>query len=117
MELSPWLKLDCFYVLIQKIAAVEPFKREYVSENVLRRLMVQNIFIHIKADELTDDSRKFIYRAGKPTDYFALLLEGRARVTFYTSANEELVHEAGPFSCFGVPAIFVAPGAGLSYGK
>ncbi|XP_022709103.1 metal transporter CNNM4-like isoform X1 [Varroa jacobsoni] len=92
--------------------AVEPFKREYVSENVLRRLMVQNIFIHIKADELADDSRKFIYRAGKATDYFALLLEGRAKVTLHTSANEELQHEAGPFSYFGVPAIFLLPVAG-----
>ncbi|XP_028968316.1 metal transporter CNNM4 [Galendromus occidentalis] len=89
--------------------ALEPFRREYVSENVLRRLMVQNIFIHIKQEDLRDDTRKFIYRAGKATDYFVLLLEGRARVTHHTSANETLQYEAGSFSYFGVPSIFVVP--------
>lgn len=71
--------------------------------------MVQNIFIHIKQEDLRDDTRKFIYRAGKATDYFVLLLEGRARVTHHTSANETLQYEAGPFSYFGIPSIFIVP--------
>ena len=74
--------------------------------------MVQNIFFHIKQEDLRDDTRKYIYRAGKSTDYFVLLLEGRARVTHYTSANESLQYEAGSFSYFGIPSIFIVPAAG-----
>lgn len=76
--------------------------------------MVQNIFFHIKQEDLGDDTRKFIYRAGKTTDYFVLLLEGRARVTHHTSANETLQYEAGSFSYFGIPSIFIFPAAGNS---
>ncbi|XP_050049272.1 unextended protein-like isoform X1 [Dermacentor andersoni] len=83
--------------------AVRAFTAEYVTPAVLRRLMAQNLFFTIKPS-----SGKNIFDAGKPCDFFTVVLEGRVRVTV---GRESLVFEAGPFSYFGLPALTVEKGA------
>lgn len=77
--------------------AVRAFTAEFVTPAVLRRLMAQNIFFTLKPSQ-----GKNIFDAGRPCDFFTVILEGRVRVTV---GNESLVFEAGPFSYFGLPAL------------
>ncbi|KAK8789111.1 unextended protein-like isoform X1 [Amblyomma americanum] len=76
---------------------VRAFTSEFVTPAVLRRLMAQNIFFSLKPS-----TGKNIFDAGKPCDFFTVILEGRVRVTV---GKESLVFEAGPFSYFGLPAL------------
>lgn len=66
--------------------------------------MLQNIFMSIKMHSRDDP---VIYVAGQPADYFVLVLEGRVSVTV---GREMLLFESGPFSFFGVPAIYKRTG-------
>lgn len=59
--------------------------------------MAQNIFFTIKPS-----AGKSLFDAGKQCDYFAVVLEGRVRVTV---GKENLIFEAGPFSYYGLPAL------------
>ncbi|XP_077502022.1 unextended protein-like [Amblyomma americanum] len=95
--IAPQLALATFQYLA---TSVEPFKKNLISESVLRRLMLQNIFISIKMHSRDDP---VIYVAGQPADYFVLVLEGRVSVTV---GREKLLFETGPFSTFGIPAIY-----------
>ncbi|XP_050049356.1 unextended protein-like [Dermacentor andersoni] len=104
-NISPQLALATFQYLA---TSVEPFKKNLISESVLRRLMLQNIFINIKMHSREDP---VIYVAGQPADYFALVLEGRVSVTV---GCEKLLFETGPFSTFGIPAIYRCPDASES---
>ncbi|CAN8023928.1 unnamed protein product, partial [Ixodes persulcatus] len=97
--ISPQLALATFQYLA---TSVEPFKKGLISESVLRRLMLQNIFISIKVHSHDDP---VIYVAGQAADYFVLILEGRVSVTV---GLEKLLFESGPFTSFGVPAIYRA---------
>lgn len=99
-NISPQLALATFQYLA---TSVEPFKKNLISESVLRRLMLQNIFISIKMHSRDDP---VIYVAGQPADYFALVLEGRVSVAV---GREKLLFETGPFSTFGIPAIYRRP--------
>ncbi|CAN7999781.1 unnamed protein product [Ixodes pacificus] len=83
--------------------AVRPFTAEFVTPIVLRRLMAQNIFFTIKPS-----AGKSLFDAGKQCDYFAVVLEGRVRVTV---GKENLVFEAGPFSYYGLPALTADKGS------
>lgn len=86
---------------------MEPFRTIYLSETVLKRLMTQNIFfkaMQSKSNAGQKASSNAIYQAGKPADFFMLILEGRCRVTV---CKESLVFETGPFSYFGIPAITI----------
>lgn len=82
--------------------AVRPFTCEFITPIVLRRLMAQNIFFTIKPS-----SGKNIFEAAKPSDFFAVVLEGSVRVTV---GKENLVFEAGPFSYYGLPALTAEKG-------
>ncbi|XP_054709137.1 unextended protein-like [Uloborus diversus] len=101
--ISPQLALATYQFLS---TSVEPFRSIYLSETVLKRLMTQNIFFKTKPtnDGYDDQPSTPLYQAGKPADYFILILEGRCRVTV---CKENLVFETGPFSHFGIPAITV----------
>ncbi|KAH9369550.1 hypothetical protein HPB48_019662 [Haemaphysalis longicornis] len=77
--------------------AVRAFTAEFVTPAVLRRLMAQNIFFTLKPSNETN-----IFDAGRPCDFFAIILEGRVRVI---AGKESLVFEAGSFSYFGLPAL------------
>lgn len=76
---------------------VRAFTAEFVSPAVLRRLMAQNIFFTLRPS-----SGKNLFDAGKPADYFTVIIEGRVRVSV---GRESLAFEAGPFSYFGLPVL------------
>ncbi|GIX96956.1 metal transporter CNNM4 [Caerostris darwini] len=99
--ISPQLALATYQYLS---TSLDPFKNHNLSENVLKVLMTQDIFQKSKvvAKEGYEPSSNILFQAGKPVDYFILILEGRCLVTV---SKENLVFEAGPFTSFGLPAI------------
>ena len=88
---------------------MEPFKPDLITEAVLHRLLKQNIVftLHVGTD-LSAESN-YLYRAGRPCDYFVFLLQGRCLVEL---GREGLVFEAGPFMYFGVQALLGEGGGG-----
>ena len=57
------------------ISGVEPFKAEYISESVLKRLLKEYIVKeHFMRNE--EDEENYIYKEGQPCDYFVLILQG-----------------------------------------
>ncbi|XP_076345952.1 metal transporter CNNM3-like isoform X2 [Tachypleus tridentatus] len=110
--ISPQLALATFQYLS---TSVEPFGKELISATVLRRLMAQNIFFTLKMRSRDDANAPAmtIYQAGKPSDYFVLILEGRVRVQV---GKENLVFEGGPFTYFGCFALTgaIIPGESTS---
>lgn len=64
-----------------------------------------------KYNSLGRTAQRVLYNAGKPVDYFIMILEGRVSVTV---GKENLVFESGPFSHFGLSALKApSPGEGL----
>nr|KAG5706696.1 hypothetical protein BaRGS_005766 [Batillaria attramentaria] len=92
------------YVAFQYLStAVEPFKEQYISRNVLKQLLRQNLVVTLNPS--TDNSdRNYIYRKGVECDYFVLILEGHLEVDI---GKESMVFETGPFSCFGTACLDV----------
>lgn len=89
--------------------ALEPFKRDCISENILRRLLNQDVVRHIKNKcKIKNDPLAVIFQQGKPVDFFVLILEGRVEVTV---GKENLVFDGGPFTHFGLQAL--APNVGF----
>ncbi|KAJ2939879.1 hypothetical protein O0L34_g6579 [Tuta absoluta] len=101
VRVSPQLILATFQFLS---TSVDPFRADIISETVLRRLLKQEVIVHIKlkGDEPKDDPKRYVFQEGKPVDYFVLILEGRVEVTV---GRENLVFEAGPFTYFGVQSL------------
>lgn len=97
--ISPQLALATYQYLS---TSVEPFKKEYLSETVLKKLMSQDIFLRSKQVKSELPSSTILYQTGKSADYFILILEGKCHVTV---GREKLVFETGPFTFFGLPAI------------
>ncbi|XP_049283336.1 unextended protein isoform X2 [Anopheles funestus] len=82
--------------------AVTAFKRNVMSETILRRLLNQNIYHQIKIKSKDRKDRVDIINRGTSIDYFVLILEGRVEVTV---GKENLLFESGPFTHFGLQAI------------
>lgn len=83
--------------------AIEAFKKEIISEQILRRLLNQDIVHSIKCKgKEKDDPSLFIFNQGKSVDFFVLILEGRVEVTV---GKENLLFESGPFTYFGTQAL------------
>jgi len=57
--------------------AVDAFREELISENVLKRLMKQNIVEELCANEVTD-REIYLYQHEVPCDSFILILQGNA---------------------------------------
>lgn len=92
---------------------MEPFRPDYLSEEVLKILMARNIYFEAKGENrkpnVNDMSpENVLYVRGEPADYFIMILEGRARI-IVTRENQE--YDAGPFCCFGISALANATGA------
>ena len=103
-KFSPFaLSRSAVVIYCFSFTALEPFKRECISENILRRLLNQDIYRHIK-NKAKDkhDPTIFIYNQGKPVDFFVMILEGRVEVTV---GRENLIFEGGPFTHFGIQAL------------
>lgn len=100
IRISPQLTLATFQYLS---TSVDAFKRDSVSETILRRLLNQDIIHHVRCKgKERDDASMVIYQQGKPVDYFVLILEGRVEVTV---GRESLIFESGPFTYFGIQAL------------
>ena len=91
---------------------VEPFTQEFLTENVLKRLMAKKIYYDIRVDPtvafdnfqaIPKDYKLFTY--GKSADYFILILEGRVKVVI---GKENQTYEGGPFVFFGTTALKVS---------
>jgi metal transporter CNNM len=88
-------------IFLCSFLAVPPFKSDLISEPVLQRLIRQNIVVNFRlADPASLDC--YLYRVGKPCDYFIMIVQGRVNVEF---GKENLVFEGGPFVFFGVQAL------------
>ena len=93
--------------------AIEPFRADYLSEEVLKILMSKNIYFEARGQPRKDNicemsPENVLYLRGQPADYFIMILEGRARV-IVTAENQE--YEAGPFCVFGLKALANATSA------
>ncbi|CAG0923668.1 unnamed protein product [Notodromas monacha] len=102
LRISPQLAMAALQYLSTSVEAFKPFR---ISEQILRKLLQQDIFFLIKAPKVWEgngESSYMIYQRGKPEDYFVLILEGRAEVIV---GSENLTFEAGPFTCFGMRAL------------
>ncbi|TDG42502.1 hypothetical protein AWZ03_011087 [Drosophila navojoa] len=100
VRISPQLTLATFQYLS---TAVDAFKKDVISEPILRRLLNQDIFHNIKAKgKPKDDPSLFIFTQGKAVDFFVLILEGRVEVTI---GREGLLFDSGPFTYFGTQAL------------
>ncbi|KAM7353562.1 metal transporter uex [Cochliomyia hominivorax] len=100
IHISPQLTLATYQYLSTSIDA---FKKEVISEQILRRLLNQDIVHSIKCKgKEKDDPSLFIFQQGKPVDFFVLILEGRVEVTV---GKESLLFESGPFTYFGTQAL------------
>ncbi|XP_070540255.1 unextended protein-like isoform X2 [Ptychodera flava] len=106
-KMSSQLTLAVFQFLS---TVTEPFKRELISENVLRRLLTQDIVVETKTQDKKDDLEKgskppaplYLYQKGKAVDYFVLILTGKVEVSV---GKEQLTFEQGPFAYFGQQAL------------
>ncbi|KAG5875811.1 hypothetical protein JTB14_017544 [Gonioctena quinquepunctata] len=100
MRISPQLTLAAYQYLS---TSVEPFHPNVISETILRRLLKQDIVMHIKkSKEWRSDPANVIYDQGKSVDFFVIILEGRVEVTV---GKESLMFEGGPFTYFGTQAL------------
>ncbi|KAI8116430.1 Metal transporter CNNM2 [Lucilia cuprina] len=98
IHISPQLTLATYQYL-----TIDAFKKEVISEQILRRLLNQDIVHSIKCKgKEKDDPSLFIFTQGKPVDFFVLILEGRVEVTV---GKESLLFESGPFTYFGTQAL------------
>ena len=95
----------CLSTLITQCICVPPgvkaFGEEYVSQNVLKRLLTKNIVRNISLEE--NKGKDFaLYKAGSPANYFTLVLEGCMQVHI---GKDDLEFESRSFSHFGDQAL------------
>ncbi|XP_052830425.1 metal transporter CNNM4 [Octopus bimaculoides] len=109
-HVSPQLTLACFQFLF---SSVEPFKEEYVSESVLKRLLKEYVMREICVNQ-DDDQANYLFREGQPCDFFVLILQGHVNVIV---GKEHMVFDGGPFSYYGVEALMNVPRSVISPGS
>lgn len=90
------------HVASNLFADVEPFKEDYISSNILKRLLRQDIFNQLRYDEKNIDL--LLYITKKPADYFIIILQGRCSVEI---GRDNYKFEAGPFFTFGSEALMM----------
>ncbi|KPM10771.1 CBS and DUF21 domain containinf protein [Sarcoptes scabiei] len=105
--ISPQLALAAF--------PVGPFGSDRISEEVLKVLMAKSIYFEAKGESRLPDINEMcdenvLYKRGQASDYFVMILEGRARV-IVTNENQE--YDAGPFCCFGIGVLTNSSRSGI----
>lgn len=104
MTMSP---LVIYYIIA---AAVEPFSEEFISTNILKKLIQQEVVKFMTFDE---NNPQFLYTIGKPSNMFALVIEGTVQVEI---GHEKLQFPSRSFSHFGSRALMmVIDGDSLEY--
>ncbi|OWA52024.1 Metal transporter CNNM2 [Hypsibius exemplaris] len=97
--ITPQLQLATFQFLS---TSLEPFNESLIAPTIMRRLLrhaESARFMKMKSDE---SEMPCLYTAGKPADYFVLILEGRVEVKVGT---EYLLFQSGPFTYFGISVL------------
>lgn len=92
-----YYKCEMFVIIF---LAVDPFKEQYISSNILKRLLKQDIYVNYKYEEKSIDN--LLYISNKPADYFIIILQGKCLVEI---GHDHLKFEAGPFYSFGSEAL------------
>lgn len=89
------------------IIGVEPFSSQFISSDILARLLNIQFYHDFEYDEekAKEGMVTYIYEYGRPADYFVLILNGEAELI---TGREKIVSEVGPFSYFGVSALCVS---------
>lgn len=100
--ITPQLQHAAFQFLS---TSVEPFKDTFISEHILRRLIRHLEVARMIRRRPNELEPSYIFHAGRPADYFVLVLEGRVEVKI---GFEGLVFESGPFTYFGVSALGIS---------
>ncbi|CAC5420325.1 CNNM [Mytilus coruscus] len=99
---KPWISSHLAMAAYQFLStSVDLFKEEYISPNILKRLIKQNIY-----EEVINNEKKEcqIYKENTPCDFFVLILEGHGHVSI---GKEKLEFDGGPFTYYGVQALEV----------
>uniref|UniRef100_A0A182VEB1 Uncharacterized protein n=1 Tax=Anopheles merus TaxID=30066 RepID=A0A182VEB1_ANOME len=108
IRIGPQLLFATYQFISTGVTAFTP---TCISETILRRLLSQNIFHHIKIKSKTNNERVVIIERGAAIDHFVLILEGRVEVTV---GKENLLFESGPFTYYGLQAIVQSPSCDTS---
>lgn len=83
--------------------SVPAFSKRFITENVLRKLINQNIYHKEDPISCFSDTKIFkLYEQGKECDYFVLILEGYVVVNL---GKENLAFHSGPFTVFGASTL------------
>jgi metal transporter CNNM len=80
---------------------VPPFKEQLMSQQILGRLLKQDVVINVDHESESSCSH-VLYERGHPSDCFTLVVEGRIKVRV---GCEDFIFEGGPFMYFGVQAL------------
>ncbi|XP_063715044.1 metal transporter CNNM4-like isoform X2 [Symsagittifera roscoffensis] len=93
----PQLKLACFQYLHSEI---EGFRPALMHSSVLKKLMECNVLFEVRLDNISNaaDGEHVLYKKNVPSEYFIMILEGRAMISV---GRDNLKFEAGPFHYFG----------------
>lgn len=84
--------------------SLDAFKENLISEHILHRLIRHPEVARMIRRRPNDVEPTYIFQAGRPTDFFILILEGRVEVKI---GFEGLVFESGPFTYFGATALAI----------
>jgi len=103
-KISPQLAFALFQYLS---TAVDPFKEEYVSRAVLKKLIEHQGTVERKSLNPESEDGVYLYKKGTSADYFICIIQGQVEVIV---GNENLVFVDGPFTVFGMQALFAEKG-------
>jgi metal transporter CNNM len=92
---------------------LEPFGEEIISQNVLKKLINQDVIVEMSLQDGEDKEIIYLYKRGIAADYFILILQGKVEVTV---GQEEFVFEESQFSNFGAPALVTSSFTGSNPG-
>ena len=93
--------------MFSSISAVEPFKEEYITRSVLKKLIDHQGAVERKSMNPDNEDELYLYKKGTSTDYFICIIQGQVEVVV---GNECLVFVDGPFTVFGMQALFAEKG-------
>ena len=93
--------------ILNQFSAVDPFKEEYVSRAVLKKLIEHQGTVERKSLNPESEDGVYLYKKGTSADYFICIIQGQVEVIV---GNENLVFVDGPFTVFGMQALFAEKG-------
>ena len=83
------------------VLTVMPFNEQLMSQQIVARMLKQDVVVNIELDSDASHSR-FLYERGCPSDCFTLVVEGQVKIHI---GNESFVFEGGPFMYFGMQVL------------